>query len=89
MRIEKVGGNKEEATVSCFRQLCFDEEMKMRFSRREVVFYRLIIRSKTVNVTEVNEEKIAGGVTTFWVATNLGTFLVSYPEGDSKENILN
>ncbi|MPC40210.1 hypothetical protein E2C01_033766 [Portunus trituberculatus] len=23
MRIEKVGGNREEATVSCLRQLCF------------------------------------------------------------------
>ncbi|MPC40304.1 hypothetical protein E2C01_033859 [Portunus trituberculatus] len=30
----------------------------MKFSRGEVVFYRLKIRSKTVNVAEVNVEKL-------------------------------
>ncbi|MPC47931.1 hypothetical protein E2C01_041693 [Portunus trituberculatus] len=63
MRIEKVGGNREGATVSCFRQLCFDEEKKMRFSRGEVVFHRLEIRS--TNVAEVNEENVEGSVKTF------------------------
>ncbi|MPD02140.1 hypothetical protein E2C01_097699 [Portunus trituberculatus] len=33
MRIEKVGGNREGATVSCLRQLCFSQE-KIRFSWR-------------------------------------------------------
>ncbi|MPC30752.1 hypothetical protein E2C01_024022 [Portunus trituberculatus] len=41
----------------------------MRFSKREVVFYRLKTRSKTANVAEVNEEKCEGGVKTFWIAT--------------------
>ncbi|MPC59177.1 hypothetical protein E2C01_053193 [Portunus trituberculatus] len=67
IKIEKVGGNRKEATVSCLRQLCFDEK-KMRFSR-EVVFYRLKIRSKSVNVVEVIEEKAEAGVKTFWVDT--------------------
>ncbi|MPC18792.1 hypothetical protein E2C01_011686 [Portunus trituberculatus] len=71
MRIEK-GGNREEATVTCLRQLCFGEEKKMRFSKGEVVFHRLKIRSKTVNVAEVNEEKVEGGVKTFWVITDKG-----------------
>ncbi|MPC10859.1 hypothetical protein E2C01_003502 [Portunus trituberculatus] len=62
MRIEKVGGNKEGATVSSLGHLCLGEE-QMRFSRGEVVFYGLKIRSKTANVAEVNEEKIEGGVT--------------------------
>ncbi|MPC07678.1 hypothetical protein E2C01_000243 [Portunus trituberculatus] len=39
----------------------------MRFSRGEVVFYRLKIRSKTANVAEVNVEKVKGGVKTFGV----------------------
>ncbi|MPC65769.1 hypothetical protein E2C01_059905 [Portunus trituberculatus] len=37
----------------------------MRFSREEVVFYRLKIRSK---ITNVAEEKVEGGVKIFWVA---------------------
>ncbi|XP_063850047.1 uncharacterized protein LOC135094155 [Scylla paramamosain] len=37
------------------------QEKKMRFSRGEVVFYRLKIRSKTTNVAEVNEEKVEEG----------------------------
>ena len=61
MRIEKVGGNRKEFTVSCLKHLCFSEEKKMRFSGGEVVFYRLKIRSKTVNVAEVNREKCEGG----------------------------
>ncbi|MPC64776.1 hypothetical protein E2C01_058897 [Portunus trituberculatus] len=71
MRIVKIGGNREGATVSCLRQLCFSEEKKMRFSTGEVAFYRLKIRSKTENVTEVNEEKVEGGVKTFWVTTKI------------------
>ncbi|MPC23575.1 hypothetical protein E2C01_016632 [Portunus trituberculatus] len=39
----------------------------MRFSRVEVVFYRLKIRLKTMNVADVNEEKVEGSVKTFWV----------------------
>ncbi|MPC71998.1 hypothetical protein E2C01_066290 [Portunus trituberculatus] len=39
----------------------FREEMKIRFRRGEVVFYRLKVRSKTANVAEVNEENIEGG----------------------------
>ena len=46
---------------------CFSEEEKMRFSRGEVVFYRLKIRSKTANVAEVNGEKCEGGVKTLRV----------------------
>ncbi|MPC73587.1 hypothetical protein E2C01_067921 [Portunus trituberculatus] len=64
MRIKKVGGNRKGATVSCLRQLCFDEEKKMKFSRGEVVFYRLEIRPETANVAEVNKEKVNGGVKT-------------------------
>ncbi|MPC41272.1 hypothetical protein E2C01_034860 [Portunus trituberculatus] len=41
----------------------------MKFSRGVVVFYRLKIRLKTTNVADVNEEKVEGGVKTFWVAT--------------------
>ncbi|MPC60396.1 hypothetical protein E2C01_054440 [Portunus trituberculatus] len=69
MRIEKVGGNKERATVSCVRQLCFSEEKKMRFSRGEVVFHRLEIRSKTTNIAKVNE-KVKGDVKKFWIAND-------------------
>ncbi|MPC91196.1 hypothetical protein E2C01_086215 [Portunus trituberculatus] len=68
MRIEKVRGNRKGAAVSCLRKLCFGEE-KMRFGRGEVVFYRMKIRSKIANVAEVNEEKVEGGVKTFWVTT--------------------
>ncbi|MPC09216.1 hypothetical protein E2C01_001820 [Portunus trituberculatus] len=67
MRTEKVGGNREGAAVSCLRQLCFGEEEKMRFSRGEVVSYRLKIRSKTKNVAEVNVEKVEGDVKAFGV----------------------
>ncbi|MPC40325.1 hypothetical protein E2C01_033881 [Portunus trituberculatus] len=65
MKVEKVRGNKKEATVSCLTQLCFDEE-KMRSSRGEVVFYSLKIRSKTANVAEVNKVKAEEGGKTFW-----------------------
>merc|ERR1712035_108437 len=56
MGIEKVGGNRKGTAVSNHRNLCFSEEEKMRFSRGEVVFHRLEIRSKTANVGDVNEE---------------------------------
>ena len=68
MRIEKVGVNRKGATVSCLRHLCFSEEKKMGFSRGEVVFYRLKIRSKTANVA-VDREKCEGGVKTLRVDT--------------------
>ncbi|MPC13643.1 hypothetical protein E2C01_006383 [Portunus trituberculatus] len=74
MRIEKVGENRKEAPVRCLRQLCLDEIKKMRFSRGEVIFYRLKIRSQTANDAEVNEEKVEGGVKTF-----LGRYLRSSP----------
>ena len=62
MRIDKVGGNRKEGTVSCLRRPCISEGKKMRFSRGEVVFYRMKIRSKTVNVVEVDREKCEGVV---------------------------
>ncbi|MPC54457.1 hypothetical protein E2C01_048374 [Portunus trituberculatus] len=55
----------------------------MRFSRREVVFYRLKIRSKTTNVAEVNEEKLREASKHFQLPirkqSDLGTFLVGSP----------
>ncbi|MPC62295.1 hypothetical protein E2C01_056379 [Portunus trituberculatus] len=61
----------------------------MRFSRGEVVFYRLKIKSKPANVAEVNEEKVEGGVKTFWVLTKRGIrpgdISGPSPEGDSKD----
>ncbi|MPC57971.1 hypothetical protein E2C01_051963 [Portunus trituberculatus] len=68
MRIEKVGGNREGATVSYLRQLCFGEEKKMRFSRGEVVFHR----SKTANVAELNVETVEGGVKAFVIFNRRG-----------------
>ncbi|MPC26611.1 hypothetical protein E2C01_019755 [Portunus trituberculatus] len=40
MKIEEVGGNRKGATVSFLKQLSFGEEKKLKFSRREVLFYR-------------------------------------------------
>ncbi|MPC39519.1 hypothetical protein E2C01_033056 [Portunus trituberculatus] len=86
MRIEKVGGNREGATLSCLRQLCFGEK-KMRFSRGEVVFYRLKIRSKTLNVPEVNDDKLRELSRHFGSPPReqsyLGTFSVLSSEWDS------
>ncbi|MPC66745.1 hypothetical protein E2C01_060896 [Portunus trituberculatus] len=82
MRIETVGGNRERATVGCF-----GEEEKMRFSKGEVVFYRLKIRSKTANVAEVNEEKVEGGVKTFQIVTERAVQpgdISGLPEGNSE-----
>ncbi|MPC45717.1 hypothetical protein E2C01_039423 [Portunus trituberculatus] len=83
MRTEKVEGNREEATVSCLRQLCFGEKNKMKFSREKVVFYRLKIRSKTANLAEVNEEKVEGDVKTF-----LGTGKRTVRLGDNSGPLL-
>ena len=69
MRIEKVGVNRKGVTVSCLSYLCFSEEKKMRFSGGEAVFYRLKIRSKTANVSEIDGEKCEGGVKTLRVDT--------------------
>ena len=69
MRIEKVGGNRKGPAISCHRHLSLGEEKKMRFSRGEVVFYRLEIRSKATNVAEVNEEIVEGGAKTLGVDT--------------------
>ena len=41
----------------------------MRFSRGEMVFYRLKIRSKATNVAEVEVEKVEGGLKTLRVDT--------------------
>ncbi|MPC46781.1 hypothetical protein E2C01_040506 [Portunus trituberculatus] len=60
MRIKYEG--KEKGLLSVASDSC--EEKKMRFSREEVVFYRLKIRSKTENIAEVNEEKVNEGVKT-------------------------
>ncbi|MPC82473.1 hypothetical protein E2C01_077142 [Portunus trituberculatus] len=88
MRIEKVGGNREGDTVSCLRQLCFSEKKKMRFSKGEMVFYRLKIRSKTVNVAEIDVEKVEGGVKAFGVIIKKGVrpgdIFGPSPEGDSE-----
>ncbi|MPC26145.1 hypothetical protein E2C01_019276 [Portunus trituberculatus] len=58
------------------------------FSRGEVVFYRLEIRSKTTNVAEVNEEKVEGGVETFGLIpreqSDIGTFMVPSSEGPTE-----
>ncbi|MPC71322.1 hypothetical protein E2C01_065598 [Portunus trituberculatus] len=79
MRIEEVGVASD---------MCFGEEKKMKFSRGEVVFYRLKIRSETANVAEVNEEKVEGCVKTFWVANEKavrsGDISGFFPKGDSK-----
>ncbi|MPC65987.1 hypothetical protein E2C01_060130 [Portunus trituberculatus] len=87
MMIEKVGRNRIKATVSCLRQLCIDEK-KMRFIRREVMFYRLKIRSKTANVAEVNEEKLMKVSRHFGLLpeeqSDLGIFMVLSSEGDSE-----
>ncbi|MPC63770.1 hypothetical protein E2C01_057873 [Portunus trituberculatus] len=72
MRKEKAGGDREWAIVSCLRQLCFGEEKKIWFSRGEVVFYKLKIRSKAANVAEVNVEKVEGKVKAFVVVIERG-----------------
>ena len=64
MRIEIVRGDRIGAAVSSLRHLSFSEEKKMRFSREEVVFHRLEIRTKTADVAEVNMEKVVGSVKT-------------------------
>ena len=48
----------------------------MRFSRGEVVSYRLKIRSKAANVAEVNEEKVEGDVKTLGVDTRVGVIVI-------------
>ncbi|MPC62928.1 hypothetical protein E2C01_057019 [Portunus trituberculatus] len=57
----------------------------MRFSRGEVVFYRLKMKSKNVNVAEVNEEKLRVVSRHFGSSprkvSDLGIFLVPSPEG--------
>ncbi|MPC95690.1 hypothetical protein E2C01_090912 [Portunus trituberculatus] len=64
----------------------------MRFSRGEVVFHRLKIRSKTTNDAEVNVEKLREVsrhlVSLSREASYLGTFLVLSPEGDSESEVL-
>ena len=52
---KKVGWNKIKTTVSYLRHLCFSEEKKMRFSRGEVVFYRLKIKFKCCRKTTYND----------------------------------
>ena len=56
IRIENVGGNREGATVSYLRYLGFSKEKQIRFNGREVVFYRLKITFKTMNIATVNEK---------------------------------
>lgn len=58
----------KRASVSCLQHVHFSEE-KMRLSRREVVLYILKIRSKAVNIAEVNEEKMKWGLKTLMVNT--------------------
>ena len=61
LRIEKVGGSKKGANLSCLRHSCFIEE-KIRFSRGKLVFYRLKVSFKTDSIAEVNEDKVVGGM---------------------------
>ncbi|MPC38455.1 hypothetical protein E2C01_031962 [Portunus trituberculatus] len=60
----------------------------MRFSRGEVVFHKLKIRSKTANVAEVNVEKLREVSRHLGLSSkeesNLVTFLVPSPGRDSK-----
>ena len=64
----------------------------MRFSRGEVVFYRLKIRSKTANVAQVDEEKYEGVSRHLRSIpeeqSDLGTFMVPSPEGDSEAGVI-
>ncbi|MPC47762.1 hypothetical protein E2C01_041518 [Portunus trituberculatus] len=86
MRMETVGKNRKESTVSYLRHLYFNEEKKMRFNREEVKFYKLKIKLKTANVAQVNKEKIQG------MSRYLGSILeeefeqgismVPFPDGD-------
>ncbi|MPC39444.1 hypothetical protein E2C01_032981 [Portunus trituberculatus] len=63
----------------------------MRFSREEVVFYRLKIRCKTANVAEVNEEKVERDVKKFGSTSikqsDLRTFMIPSPEGDFEAEV--
>ncbi len=61
-RIEIIGGNRREVTVSSHRNLCFGEEEEMRFSGGEIVFNRMNIRTEAANIAEINEKKIRGVV---------------------------
>lgn len=72
IKIEKIEGNRKEATVRGIRNQSFGEEIKMEFSGKEVVFYRLKIRSLTVNVTKVKEEPVEG------LSSHLGSILKEY-----------
>lgn len=47
--------------------LCFDKEEEVALRRGEMVFLRTEIRAKTVNVKEVNKEKVREVVKTPWV----------------------
>ncbi len=74
-RIEIVGGNRIEVAVSSHRNLCFDEEEKMRLSGREMVFHRMKIRTEAANVAEIYEKKIRGVVrTSLWWEARRGVF---------------
>ncbi len=63
----------------------------MRFSRGEVVFYRLKVRSKAAIVAEVNEEIVEGGVKTLGVETRRavrpGGIYGPLPRGDSEAGV--
>ena len=53
----------------------------MRFSGGEMVFHRLEIRSKATNVAEINRKSIRGSVKG---QSDMWTFVVLFPDGDSK-----
>ena len=55
----------------------------MRFSGEEMVFHRLKIRSKATNVVEI-ESKILEEVSRHPRQSDLGTFMVPSPDGDSE-----
>lgn len=57
-RIEIVGGNRVEIVVSSFRNLCFGKEEKVRFRGGEMMFYRMKIRVKIVNVVEIEKKEV-------------------------------
>ena len=57
----------------------------MRFCGEEMVFHRLEIRCKTTNVAEIESKSITGSVKTSSEGqSNLGTFVVPSPEGNSE-----
>ena len=56
----------------------------MMFCGGEMVFHRLEIRSKAINVAEINRKIIKGVKSSAEGQSDLGTFVVPSPDGDMK-----